>query len=37
MEKDNFLYDQDGCCKIAGKIIRTGKFTSKPEASVLCT
>lgn len=28
MEDDNFLYGRDGCCKRAGKIIRTDKFTA---------
>ena len=37
MEDDNFLYGRDTCCKIAGKIIRTDKFTSKLETSILYT
>lgn len=29
MEDANFLYGRDACCKVAGKIIRKGKFKAK--------
>ena len=34
MEDANFLYGRDTCCKVAGKIIRKGKFTSKVQNSM---
>ena len=34
MEDANFLYGRDICCKVAGKIIRKGKFASKVQNSI---
>ena len=35
MEDDNYLYGRDTCCKVAGKIIKTGKFASQVQTSIL--
>lgn len=37
MKDDNFPYGRDGCCKVAGKIIKRDKFTSKLPMCILCT
>lgn len=34
MKDDSFPYGQDGPCKIAGKIIKTDKFTSELQTCI---